>query len=102
MVALVVMEQVAIAELTKQEVEPENDPAAIKFELVYMTRDDPIDVVKLGVTVKVIELVDDIIEVSLLGYSPFPVNPVMKVVGTTVVIADTVDPYIIGFPKFAN
>ncbi len=58
-----------------------------------MVNEEPIEVEKLGVTVNCMLLVDDvIIEDNFKGYDWVPVNPETKVVGTTVVIDETVVP----------
>ena len=53
--------------LTVQEVAPLNDPVLTKFFDVMILREDPALVLKLGVTVKEIELSPVCMAVNLLG-----------------------------------
>lgn len=94
------IEQGTATEFTKHEEELEKLEDTIIFYEVYIVKEEPIDVEKLGVTINWILLVSElIIDDSFKDYSWVPVKLEIKVVGTTVVIAETVVPYITGLAK---
>ena len=75
-VSLVVIVQGSAAPLTVPDVAPLKDEEATRFFDVITFREDPVLVLKLGVTVNEMELSPVCIEVSLLVYDSEPVRRV--------------------------